>query len=77
MTTLNEFDYDFLPYPRYSPNLVYLNYFLFPNFKKSCVEVVTLLQPMKRFVVKDQCAIQKATTSWATIVSGKFHNNYN
>ncbi|KAG5309730.1 MOS1T transposase, partial [Pseudoatta argentina] len=38
MAKFNEFRYEFLPHPAYSPDLAPCDYFLFPNLKKCFAE---------------------------------------
>ena len=46
MAKFNEFRYELLPHPAYSPDLVLCDYFLFPNLKKWFGE--------NRFTIKEQ-----------------------
>jgi len=52
MAKFNEFHYEVLPHPAYSPDLALYDYFLFPNLKKWFGE--------KRFTTREQLIAEKA-----------------
>jgi len=56
MIKFNEFRYELLPHPAYSPDLVLCDYFLFPNLKKWFREKrpsESSSSPKQRLILKD------------------------
>ncbi|KAG5328551.1 SETMR methyltransferase, partial [Acromyrmex heyeri] len=78
MAKFNEFRYELLPHPAYSPDLAPCNYFLFPNLKEIKVTWCEIWRMMKNDEVKDfvKLFFKKQGTDFYKLGLSKLQNRY-